>query len=224
MLFWTTNIIAAALIIAMFFIGMLIDKIHAKKFTVKNIALLGLIVALSIILTNVIGYSSVFGFRIMIGNFMIFFAGMVFGPLGGIMAGFCSDLVGSMINISGMFHFGFMFAKVFIGFCGAMVFIFKKNNLWFAKMIFFLIFSLAITSFLITPICLVASGFGSLAGINFVKKTIILPIELVIFIPSIYACLKISSILLRSEIQQPSQPWFLRHGQLNFIIKKSAKE
>ncbi|AVN60082.1 ECF transporter S component [Mesoplasma entomophilum] len=224
MLFWITNIIAVVLILSMFFIGMFIDKIHAKKFTVKNIALLGLIVALSIILTNVIGYSSVFGFQIMIGNFMIFFAGMVFGPLGGIMAGFCSDLVGSMIHISGTFHFGFMLAKIFIGFCGSMVFIFRNNNLWFIKMIFFLIFSLAITSFLITPICLVASGLGSLAAINYVKKIIILPIELLIFIPSIYACLKLSSVLLKSEIQQPFRPWFLRHGQLKFKTTKSTKK
>ncbi|ATZ20587.1 folate family ECF transporter S component [Mesoplasma coleopterae] len=224
MLFWVTNIIAVLLIFSLFFIGMFIDKIHAKKFTVKNITLLGLIVALSIILTNVIGYSMVFGFRIMIGNFMIFFAGMVFGPLGGIIAGFCSDLVGSMINITGTFHFGFMLSKIFIGFCGALVFIFKKNNFWFIKMIFFLILSLAITSFLITPICLVASGLGSLAAINYIKKVIILPIELLIFIPSIYACLKISSLLLKSEIQQPSRPWFLRHGELKFKISKSAKK
>ncbi|ATI73018.1 folate family ECF transporter S component [Mesoplasma florum] len=224
MLFWITNIIAMLLIIAMFFIGIFIDKIHAKKFTVKNITLLGLIVALSIILTNVIGYSMVFGFRIMIGNFMIFFAGMVFGPLGGIMAGFCSDLVGSMINITGTFHFGFMLSKIFIGFCGSLVFIFKKNNFWFIKMIFFLIFSLAITSFLITPICLVASGLGSLATINYVKKIIILPIELLIFIPSLFACLKISSLLLKNEIQQPSKPWFFRHGELKFHIDKKANK
>ncbi|ASZ08822.1 ECF transporter S component [Mesoplasma chauliocola] len=221
MLFWITNLIAGLLILLIFFIGIGIDKIHAKKFTVKNIALLGLIVALSIILTNVVGYSMVFGFRIMIGNFMIFFAGMIFGPLGGIVAGFCSDLVGSMINISGAFHFGFMFAKIFIGFCGSLVFLFKRNNWWFVKMIFFLILSLAITSFLITPICLVASGYTSLAAINFVKKIIILPIELMIFIPSIYACMKITSILLKSEISQPSRPWFLKSGELNFVLKKT---
>jgi uncharacterized membrane protein YeaQ/YmgE (transglycosylase-associated protein family) len=52
----------------------------------------------------------------------------MFGPLVGFIGAVCADSLGSIVNVGGMYHAGFMFDKVMLAFMGAMVFVFKKNK------------------------------------------------------------------------------------------------
>jgi ECF transporter S component (folate family) len=123
MVYILSNLIAGALFITFGILAYFIQRKNLKKaYNTLSLTLVGLFCALSVIMTNVVGYSMIFGFKIMLGNFLIFLIGMLFGPVLGMIAGTVSDGVGILINLSGTFHFGFLFIKAFIGFCGGLVF------------------------------------------------------------------------------------------------------
>jgi ECF transporter S component (folate family) len=82
---------------------------------------------MSAVLTNVVGYSYIFGVQMMLGNFLIFLTGMMFGPLIGTVSAIITDTIGSLINMGGAYHAGFMLIKVILGVSGGLVFLFKTN-------------------------------------------------------------------------------------------------
>ncbi|WP_279306709.1 folate family ECF transporter S component [Mesoplasma lactucae] len=214
----------------MFLIGSyLIERKTLKKtFKTRNIALMALLIALSVVLTNALGYSFfIFGgtIRLALGNFLIFVIGMIFGPFTGMISGLLSDTVGTLINSGGAYHFGFALAKALFGFFGGMVFIFKTNKLWTLKTIGMFIFVFILYSFVISPISVAGlynnKSIGALIGIG---KLIRLPIELLIYIPLTFISFDILYLLLSKSSNKNNYVWCLKNGKINFKPKKTLKE
>lgn len=153
MMYWLTNLVA---IIGIFILILFAWKTNSrmKIITTINISIMSIFVALSIVLTNIIGYSFIFfGKQMQLGRLIIFTCGMLMGPICGIIVGLSSDVIGMLINTSGLIHFGFTFGQCLTGFLGAMVFVNKNSNqFWIWKVFIFWLLAIIIQLFIIHPI------------------------------------------------------------------------
>ncbi|WP_051418472.1 folate family ECF transporter S component [Mesoplasma seiffertii] len=224
MLMLYTTIGAAIGIILLFAISFAMEKFSWRRFTVKNIAILGVLVALSVTLTNVIGYTVIFGMKIMLGNFVVFLTGMVFGPLAGVVTGLASDTVGAFIHLGGVFHLGFMFIKILIGFVGSLVFAFKSNRYWVVKMVVAYVLFILVHLFFLTPLFTWALYGTSFAQVNFIKKAILAPFQMVVYPFLTYSCFNVLWVLLRKDVGTSRAVWVGRHGTLNLVVKPRKTE
>ena len=75
------------------------------RLTTRNAANLGLLTAISIVLTRIFGVvvpvAGVGALRLSFGEIPIILAGVLFGPAGGALTGLASDLIGYIINSHG---------------------------------------------------------------------------------------------------------------------------
>ncbi|WP_051350851.1 folate family ECF transporter S component [[Acholeplasma] multilocale] len=219
-----TQVICAALIVALLTSGAIMEKFSLKRFNVKNIALLGMLVALSVVLTNFVGYAMLFGRKIMVGNFIMFLTGMMFGPLSGMVAGISSDITGSILNSGGGFHFGFMLIKVMIGFAGSLVFFNKNTKYWIPKMVLIYTICIILHLFVIHPIAISALYGSSIAAVNWISKLILLPIQVVVYPFLTYSCFMVLFIFIRNDVGKPNSAWVGRHGEVKFTFKPKISE
>ncbi|ATZ19032.1 hypothetical protein ESOMN_v1c06500 [Williamsoniiplasma somnilux] len=225
MFYWITNGSAIFVILLLFIGSLAIEKFSFKRFTTKNIALIGLLCAVAVVLTNVVGYSRIFGFQIMIGNFVIFLTGMAFGPLVGVVIGVVADGVGALINLSGTFHAGFMLEKVLFGVLGSFVFFSKSNKWWILKVILFMSLAIIIGLFAINPISLWSSGFvDGYIYTTFIKHLIMFPIELVVYGLLTISCFRVLWIFLKKMPNREKSAWVARNGDIRFLMKKHESE
>ncbi|WP_420798239.1 folate family ECF transporter S component [Mycoplasma yeatsii] len=216
-------------IISFFVIGYLLDRHFWRKITIQVISLLGVLIALCIIATNVIGYSKVFGFKIQLGNFLLFLCGMLLGPLAGPLAGLLSDLTGLLIS-GGVPHFGFTLIKVMYGFLGAMVFLPKQDKkLYFILSIAaFMLTSVALHLLVITPLSFASYGgaTGTKQGLivaKMIQRAILVPIEWVSYSALVITCFEICWIVLRDNPKIEHQLWCARKGAPKFLSDKWEK-
>jgi len=224
MLFLLTNIGSFILIGLLACLGLVLQrKVNKRIFSTYNLTISAMFCALSVVLTNVVGYSFIFGMQFMLGNFLIFLTGMIFGPLIGAICGIITDTVGVFINSGGVYHAGFMLIKVILGFAGGFVFMFKTNQYWKLKAIAF--FSGAfIISAILSPIFLFTLYGTSYTMVKFITKLIKLPVELFVYNFFIYITFKISYLFLEINQKQRHQFWFLKNGSLKIRRKKSLRE
>lgn len=105
-----------------------------RKFSVKNLVLLSVLSAISIILTRFLSIMLFGGaIRLGFGNVPIIFAGIILGPLAGGMTGVISDLIGVLINPMGSFHLGFTLSAALTGMMpGFITMLTKKGNAAFS--------------------------------------------------------------------------------------------
>ncbi|PPE04846.1 hypothetical protein EELLY_v1c05270 [Entomoplasma ellychniae] len=191
------------------------QRLFLRRVSIKNIVIIGMFVALSIVLTNFIGYGiRILGIQMMLGNFIIFTCGVLFGPFFGIVSGFCSDLTGSLLFIGSSFHFGYMLSKVLLGFFGGLVFLPQTNKLWKLRLVLYLCVGLMISSLVITPISLASVNGWEYVLLTFPKKLIIIPSQTIVYSILSFSTLNISYILLKSEANKISRPWFLKNQKI----------
>ncbi len=91
------------------------------RLTTRHAANLGLLTAVSIVLTRVFGFvvpvAGVGALRLSFGEIPIILAGVLFGPAGGALTGLAADLIGYMINShGGAFFPGFALSSALVGF------------------------------------------------------------------------------------------------------------
>ncbi len=91
------------------------------RLTTRHAANLGLLTAVSIVLTRIFGFivpvAGVGALRLSFGEIPIILAGVLFGPAGGVLTGLASDLIGYMINShGGAFFPGFSLSAALTGF------------------------------------------------------------------------------------------------------------
>lgn len=91
------------------------------RLTTRNAANLGLLTAISIVLTRIFGVvvpvAGVGALRLSFGEIPIILAGVLFGPAGGALTGLASDLIGYIINShGGAFFPGFTLSAALTGF------------------------------------------------------------------------------------------------------------
>ncbi|ATZ16660.1 ECF transporter S component (folate family) [Entomoplasma freundtii] len=166
--YWISNAIAIVCILCLFGLGWVLSR-RCRNFGTLNITLTAVLVALSIVFTNVIGYNlKIFGIQIALGNFVIFLIGMLMGPLVGVVGGLIGDSVGSLINISGTYHVNFLLVKILFGFCGSLVFLGKGNKFLMLKVFGLFIFVCGLQIWILNPI-----GLYSMNGWKSVWITLI---------------------------------------------------
>lgn len=90
------------------------------RLTTRHAANLGLLTAVSIVLTRIFGVvipiAGVGALRLSFGEIPIILAGVLFGPIGGGLTGLASDLIGYIINShGGPFFPGFSLSAVLTG-------------------------------------------------------------------------------------------------------------
>jgi ECF transporter S component (folate family) len=102
------------------------------KISSHKITTMGLLIALSIILTRVaslrIAIGGVEGIRIGLGKLPIILGGIIFGPLAGGMIGAFSDLLGYFINPMGAYMPHFTLTSALTGIIPATILILMKKN------------------------------------------------------------------------------------------------
>ena len=76
------------------------EKAIVRKETMdtKTMTALALLIALSVVLTRFLSYAPEGPLRMSIGNMPIVLAGILFGPIGGALAGFVADVVGASLQ------------------------------------------------------------------------------------------------------------------------------
>ena len=102
------------------------------KISSHKITTMGLLIALSIILTRVaslrIAIGGVEGIRIGLGGLPIILGGIIFGPLAGGIIGAFSDLLGYFINPMGAYMPHFTLTSALTGIIPAAILSIKKNE------------------------------------------------------------------------------------------------
>jgi len=219
-----SNLIAALLFVVFGIIAYFIQRKNLKKaYNTLSLTLVGLFCALSVILTNVVGYSMIFGFKLMLGNFFIFLTGMLFGPMLGIIAGTVSDGVGILINLSGTFHFGFLLIKAFIGFCGGLVFWAKSNQHYRWKTVGIFSVTMLIAACL-SPIFLYTLYGPGYTLVQFGFRLLRLPVEIILYLIFIFSAFDLTYITLGNSAKLQHSAWFLKNGKFKMKPKKSLRE
>ncbi|HHU60436.1 MAG: folate family ECF transporter S component [Bacillota bacterium] len=104
------------------------------NFSVRQAANVGLLTAVSIVLTRVFGIgipiAGFVGLRITLGEVPLILAGLLFGPLAGAIAGIASDVIGYLINqFGGPFFPGFAISAAITGFLPGVFLHKRKDNL-----------------------------------------------------------------------------------------------
>ncbi|NMB20685.1 MAG: folate family ECF transporter S component [Firmicutes bacterium] len=107
------------------------------RLTTRHAANLGLLTAVSIVLTRIFGVvlpiAGVGALRLSFGEIPIILAGVLFGPIGGGLTGLASDLIGYMINShGGAFFPGFSISAVLVGLIPGWILHKKRDSLsWY---------------------------------------------------------------------------------------------
>ncbi|MFU0251719.1 folate family ECF transporter S component [Spiroplasma sp. Moj] len=206
MLYILTNIGACLGNAILFYLGVLLDYKNWKKISILTITIMSLLIALSVILTNIISYTIPFPFmgggviQLALGNFLIFVIGMLFGPFLGVLSGLATDALGDLINIGGTYHSGFSFNLALYGFLGSIVFLFKTDKFWILKTIILYAIGFALISFAFNVLWLYAIGLKQvLFPMAFVIKAIKFPIQLAIYLPMVISSFTILYKLITSR-------------------------
>ncbi|WP_338972437.1 HPr(Ser) kinase/phosphatase [Spiroplasma endosymbiont of Panorpa germanica] len=231
MLYIFTSLGAVLGICIFFTLALFMERWSFKRLSIKVVSVLALLTSLSVVLTNFFSYSFPFFGGVIIlalGDWLIFISGMTFGPLAGVIVGICTDLTGSMISLFGQFHIGFMMIKVMLGFSGSLVFLFRKNNFIYLKVLLMYSLTYTLTSLVFNPIWLYAIGWGNAVFVHFLARLIKLPFGIAVY-PTI-AYLSFSIIVKIIGNWSDDNLWCFRRGNIVFfdkiklIVKKGSNK
>ncbi len=184
-----SNVLFLMLIIIIFLICLSMDNWTFKKIKVKQMSYISVICSVSVLLTNCISYSfslSYIHFSLALGQWLLFSCGLVFGPLCGFICAICTEIVGDIINVGGVFHLGFLFSSVLCAFFGSIVFKFANKKRYFWIGISYTIYYI-FKAFLINPVCYYYIGFYNGVFINLIITLIRTPFLIFLYLSLIYA-------------------------------------
>ncbi|WFQ94465.1 folate family ECF transporter S component [Mycoplasma feriruminatoris] len=224
MLFFLTNGAAICVIILLFAIAYVMDPKFIKTITTIKITMMAMQVALIVLLTNVIGYSGVFGARLMFGNFILFLSGMLFGPMGGALVGAISYTAGLVMpNI--FIHFSFMAVYMLYAMLGSLVFIKKqKSRVTYTISVVVLLFIASFTlTFISHPIAVLSIGKSPYVYATLIKKLIVFPIDAAIEPILIISTFEVSVLILKRVPNSWNNLWCTRFDSLEFLNKQERK-
>lgn len=126
------------------------------KISTKKIAYMAMLVVLNIILTRIasirIAIGTVEAIRIGFGGFPVILAGIAMGPMAGGIVGAIGDLIGYWINPMGPYMPHFTLTAALTGVIpGAMIKLFKREQLSFWQLLIAIAAGQIITSVLLVP-------------------------------------------------------------------------
>jgi len=173
------------------------------KISSHKITTMGLLIALSIILTRIaslrIAIGGVEGIRIGLGRLPIILGGIIFGPLAGGLIGAFSDLLGYFINPIGAYMPHFTLTSALAGIIPATILVLMKKN---GPNVFDL--GIAITAGqVITSIILIPYFLNILFGIPWevlmLPRIVAEPIQIFIYTYTINIILKRNILIFNSK-------------------------
>jgi len=165
------------------------------KISSRKITTMGLLMALSIILTRIaslrIAIGGVEGIRIGLGKLPIILGGILFGPLSGGVIGAFSDIIGYIINPLGVYMPHFTLTSALVGIIPALVLkLFnKKDDLKILELGIAITAGQVIVSLMMIPYFL-NSIFGLPWAILMPARMIATPINILIYVYVIKTMLK----------------------------------
>lgn len=227
-MYWQTSLIALSILLLCFIIAGLINHKFCWVNTF-NLVLIALLSALSVILTNIIGYSQIlFGKQIELGNFLILIIGMLFGPWAAIVGGITSDLLGDLIFIGGTFHLGFMLSKIIFGLSGCLIFSRFFSQWWRIKLWFLCIIAILIQMFFIHPLSLygtIVNDWQTLWArflLSIPNKIITFSVEAVVYPLLSFVGFRVLYLLYNTR-PQSSILWSDRYQKVSFSFTPQLK-
>ncbi|AKU79309.1 folate family ECF transporter S component [Spiroplasma turonicum] len=186
-----TNVIGALGLVVLFIVALWMEGFTFKKISVKHIAALSMLCAVSAVLTG-LSYKiseAIFGgfnIRLALGDWIIFLIGMLLGPLCGVIAGVCTDTLMTLLTPNSFgYHCGYMFCKSLLGLVGALVFVFRNRKYILAKVIVIYSIVFIFQSLVFNQIWMM-SWKGNAAWLDLIGKLIKLPISLSIYTFLVY--------------------------------------
>ncbi|AOG60034.1 hypothetical protein SHELI_v1c00790 [Spiroplasma helicoides] len=208
----STNVIGLVLVLGMLILAFALEGFTFKKISIKHITIMATFGAVSVALTNFVGYSiPIFGnVRLAFGDWIIFLLGMCFGPLCGVISGISIDSIGNVIPNSFGYHAGYMLNKAVLGFFGALVFLIKSEKRLFLKVALLYSIPYVLQSLVLNQIWMY-SWKGDLVWLDMIAKLIKLPIALPIYISVTYFSFRVVKKLL--DRWQNEYIWCFRNQQ-----------
>lgn len=153
------------------------------KWKVRTLILLALLVSLGVIFTrfSIMVLPSVrIGFR----DVPIILAGILFGPVAGMVTGIAADLIGFLVGSTGAFFYGFTISAALVGLIPGLVFMGEKRSQYpIVKIILAVVLvEMGVSLFLNTYWLTVMLGkaFWSLLPLRVLARIIITPLEVLI--------------------------------------------
>ncbi len=137
-----TNLFAFSLFVILLIISLIIGIKHKNHWTTSKIAYCSTFIALAIVLNTLSVWISKETlppkFEIRLGDIIVLFPGMLFGPFIGMISAVIVDTITLLTTANtGMYHFGFCFNLSLYGFLGGLI-TFKKNFKGYYLNIFFI--------------------------------------------------------------------------------------
>lgn len=150
---------------------------RANFIPLKKLISISLLVALSIIAKRFLGYNDKI-ISVSFGFVPIAMAGMLFGPLGGVMAAVISDLIGALLFPTGPFNPGFTLAAALTGLSYGL-FLYKQPlsrlRIVLCQLLITLLVNMTLNTLLLVPI--VGKGFMAILPLRILKNTLFFPVE-----------------------------------------------
>lgn len=173
------------------------------KISSHKITTMGLLIALSIILTRIaslrIAIGGVEGIRIGLGKLPIILGGIVFGPLAGGLIGAFSDLLGYFINPIGAYMPHFTLTSALTGIIpAAILLLMKKNEPNILELGIAITIGQVITSVLLVPYFLNIL-FGLPWGVLIPPRIVSEPIQIFIYTYTINIILRRNILITKSH-------------------------
>ena len=153
------------------------------KWNTRTMIFMGLMVAMSIILTRILAVPIGETIRISFGDVPIILAGILFGPLAGAVTGAAADIVGVMLKSQGGFFIGFTLSSALTGFIPGLFFLRRKaEKVSLGKIILIVtlitvFISLILNTYWLT--ILVGKGFFVILTPRLLVRAIIAPLEVI---------------------------------------------
>jgi ECF transporter S component (folate family) len=154
------------------------------RLTTRHAANLGLLTAVSIVLTRVFGIvvpvAGAGALRLSFGEVPIILAGVLFGPIAGALTGLASDLIGYIINShGGAFFPGFTLSAALTGFIPGWILYKKRKTLTFWQVGMAVLITDVLTGVLLNTLWLTilyGRGFFVLLPMRSLARLVTLPI------------------------------------------------
>jgi len=158
------------------------------KLKARTAANLGLLTAVSIVLTRIFGVmvpiSGVGALRLSFGEIPLMLAGVLFGPEAGALTGVAADLIGYMINSHGGPYFpGFTVSSALVGFIPGMLLFKKRKDLTAVQVAAVVLITDLITGVLMNTLwvsIMYGQGFFVLLPLRLLARLVTLPLYTVV--------------------------------------------
>lgn len=166
-----------------------------KTFTIQNLTIFALLIALKIILSRVAGIS--FGiFKISFAFVASSMTGYLFGPYLGALAGGITDIIGFFLFPSGTYFPGYTLTSIVAGFIyGSML---HKKPLSFKRIFMMMLMQAIICNILLNTLwtsLLLGKAFFTILPARILKNLIVIPIESVLL------------FMIFKYLKQPLRQW-----------------